>query len=83
MVVAVTKDIPKGELIISSSQGDETIYDPHVWHSIAHWKYVIPPMIKTIVEFDTLNYQYYQANSIAFNDKLLSLNNEITYIFPI
>ena len=47
-VVAVTKDIPREELIISSDQGEEIIYDPHVWHSVSLWSMIESPILETV-----------------------------------
>ncbi len=77
MVVAVSKDIPKEKLIISSSQGEETIYDPHIWHSLEHWRYVLKPIEMALNDFDVKNNNFYEVNAKNFAGSLQNLNNEI------
>lgn len=75
-VVAVTKDIPKEELLVSSDQGEETVYDPHVWHSVSLWKQILPVISKTLAKKDTKNSTSYELNySTLFEEmKMLDIN---------
>ncbi len=79
-VVAVTKDIPKEELIISSDQGEETIYDPHVWHSVLLWKQTLSVISKTLAKKDKVNSNSYELNSSTLFEemKMLDINTKAT-----
>lgn len=46
-IFAVSNGIPK-ELLLSA--GFENIYDPHIWHDVVLWKYVVAYITKIIVD---------------------------------
>ncbi len=76
-VVAVSVDIPRSDLLLLSSEGDETLYDPHIWHSIELWKQIIPTITKTIIEKDKPHAKQYRGNKESVSKKLAALNDQI------
>ena len=76
-VVAVSKDIPSDKLLILSEEGEQVLYDPHIWHSVEIWKHTLPVIMQTIVEKDEANDLFYKENAKKFSDKLVALNDLI------
>ena len=74
MVVAVSKDIAENELIVTSDQGQETIHDPHIWHSVNLWKNVVPVITESLVSKDSENASSYEENGSVFIEKLKNLD---------
>ena len=74
MVVAVSKDIAENELIVTSDQGQETIHDPHIWHSVNLWKNVVPVITESLVSKDSENASSYEENGSVFIEKLTNLD---------
>lgn len=77
IVVAVSKDIPKEELLVISRQGEETLYDPHIWHSSNIWQKVLQPIASTLELADPTHVQEYYANAEGYKEQLVQLNQKI------
>lgn len=76
-VIAVTKDIPKEELIVSSDQGEEIIYDPHVWHDAALWSMVTIPIKDALLKWNSLADLSYQSRAEDYFKELNNLDNKL------
>ena len=76
-VVAVSKDVPKDMLIVSSDQGEETIYDPHIWHSIEHWQFVPKVIEDALAKFSPENKVFFERNTDTVRMDLINLNIQI------
>lgn len=76
-VVAVTKDIPVVELIVSSDQGEEIIYDPHVWHDAGLWSYVAFPIKDALIKSKAEDSLAFQGMAKVFFNDLKYLDEDI------
>lgn len=76
LVVAVSKDIPKEELIVMSDQGEETIYDPHIWHSVSLWKNVVDVIVNSIYISEEVQETFVKRGKV-YSDSLVVLDRAI------
>jgi manganese/zinc/iron transport system substrate-binding protein len=60
-VVAVTATLQPHELLADQHYKD--IYDPHVWFDLDLWKKMVEEVLKSLVEADPVNQEFYQSNA--------------------
>lgn len=73
--VAAAESVPKE--ILKSAIGYEDAYDPHVWFDVTRWKYAVKAISHAIIELDTVNQEYYTANTKKYFTQLDSLHNYV------
>lgn len=74
-VVAISDGIEKNLLLEDSVfQGN---YDPHIWFDVALWSRCIPNALKTLIEKDSANANYYTKNAERYKVRLDSLNSAV------
>ena len=74
-VMAVTDDIPRGQLISNTTMGGQ--YDPHIWFDVSLWKQAAIYVGSTLVKHDTVNAAFYEANMAAYLDEMEVLHREV------
>lgn len=68
--VAVGKAIPHNQLLFS----EESIADPHIWHDVNLWIYVVQLIATTLIEYDPANARYYKQNEQNYITQLSKLD---------
>lgn len=74
-VIPLGEFIPKKDLIISKSGGDNV--DPHIWMNVRLWKYVAEGVYQTLSKLDPKHRAYYAKNMNTYLDSLERLDSEI------
>jgi len=74
-VMAISDDLERDVLLEDSVfQGN---YDPHIWFDVALWSQCIPNVLKTLIEKDSANANYYTKNAERYKERLDSLNSAV------
>lgn len=76
-VVAVSAAIPRENLIISSHQGNEIIYDPHIWHAVDLWLYTPKTIANTLAQVDSVNADFYRRKELVYKEKMKVVHKRI------
>ena len=72
--VAVGDAIAKNKLRPSEFEG---IYDPHIWHDVGLWMYVVEYMRDSLIAFDSIHQDEYKQYAEQFLNKLKELDGYI------
>lgn len=71
---AVAEVIPTTLLI----EGDfQETFDPHVWHDVSLWLFIVQEIQKVLIEHDPEHAKYYQTNAKNYIQRLQDLDNYI------
>ena len=70
--IPAAESIPNEMLI--SAIGYEDAYDPHVWFDIRRWKYAVKSISHALIQLDSANQGFYEANTDKYISKLDSLD---------
>ncbi|WP_436516559.1 metal ABC transporter solute-binding protein, Zn/Mn family [Ekhidna sp. To15] len=75
LTIAAAESIPKEMLM--SAIGYQDAYDPHVWFDISRWKYAVKSISHALIQLDSANQQYYEANTQKYFLALDSLDQYV------
>jgi manganese/zinc/iron transport system substrate-binding protein len=75
-VVAVANGIPESEL--REIPGYENAHDPHIWFDVKLWENAVRNIADYLKRRDSVNAEFYEANSKRYLYSLDSLNKSIT-----
>lgn len=70
--VPAAESIPEEMLI--SAIGYEDAYDPHVWFDVRRWKYAVKSISHALIQLDSANQRFYEANTEKYFSRLDSLD---------
>jgi manganese/zinc/iron transport system substrate-binding protein len=71
-VVAVTEEIPEGELREPPEFAGQ--YDPHVWFDVSLWARTLGPIARELGDLDPEHAAEFRANAAAFEKELTALD---------
>ena len=71
-VVAVTDQLATDKDYLLK---EEDHYDPHVWMDVQGWTQAVKAISQTLIDFDSENTSFYQANTTSYLEKLITLDN--------
>lgn len=72
--MAVCASIPKEHLRESDFEG---LYDPHVWHDVRLWMYVITSVRDVLMQYDSEHAEYYYRAAQDYSDDLAVLHESV------
>lgn len=72
--VAVAHGLDAGDAMQSDF---ESVFDPHIWHSVPLWQKVVKKISDALIEVDPQNKHNYQYNAQVYNDQLRDLHEYI------
>ena len=74
MVVSVTSDIPRGDLLASPDYEDQ--YDPHVWFDVPMWSSAVGTIERALTRADPAGAREYAARADEYRRRLRALDRE-------
>lgn len=74
MVVSVTSDIPRGDLLASPDYEDQ--YDPHVWFDVPMWSSAVGTIERALTRADPGGAREYAARADEYRRRLRALDRE-------
>ncbi len=74
MVVSVTSDIPRGDLLASPDYEDQ--YDPHVWFDVPMWSSAVGTIERALTRADPAGAREYAARADEYGRRLRALDRE-------
>ncbi len=75
LTIAAAESIPKE--LLKSAIGYKDAYDPHVWFDIKRWKYAVKEISNALIQLDSTNRPFYEANTGSYIKQLDSLDQSI------
>ena len=73
--VAAAEFVPKE--MLKSAVGYQDAYDPHVWFDVSRWRYAVKAVSHALIQLDSANIEFYEANTRAYFTKLDSLDQYV------
>ncbi|MBI1348134.1 manganese transporter [bacterium] len=77
-VFAVTDGLDRERLL--QPEGSAGIYDPHVWMDVSMWSECADYVAKSLSDIDPDHAAEYQANAVAYQSELKSLDEYVTRV---
>jgi manganese/zinc/iron transport system substrate-binding protein len=74
--VAVTRDIPEGQLLPWQA-GQSGTHDPHVWFDVRLWKQAATTVRDALVKLDPAGKEVYLEAALKFDTQLTALHSEV------
>lgn len=74
-VIAAAESIPKE--MLKSAVGYQDAYDPHVWFDVNRWRYAVKSISHALIQLDSANKDFYEANTGEYIQKLDSLDAHV------
>ena len=73
--IPAAESIPKD--MLKSAIGYEDAYDPHVWFDVSRWRYAVKSISHALIELDSANQKFYEANTTKYFARLDTLDQYI------
>jgi len=73
--VAVSKDIPEEKLLKMEHKGSVMGTDPHIWNNPKSWILCVKTITEILCARDSVNANYFRANSLKYIAEIDSLHN--------